>query len=151
MASEAEKPPLLFTKQLGSLRPANKAAETALAAIVGTVRVRVTRVNRNQRRRAFYWVMLQVAAQALHDQHAIDLDAELLHDVLRKKLGLGTEIVLPSGEVIFKPRSTSDKAMNEVDRAQWTDRASNALARWLGVPVNVLMDEARAADAEIHG
>lgn len=148
MASETEQPPLLFTKQLGSLRPANKAAEAAIKAVDGTCRVRITKVNRNQRRRAFYWIMLDAAASALHDRHDIDMDAELLHDVLKRKLGLGTEITLPSGEVVFKPRSTSDKAMDEVERAHWTDRCVNALSRWLGVPVQTLLDEARASEAE---
>lgn len=144
----SEQAPLLFAKQLGSLRPMNKAAEAALKAVEGTCRVRITKVSRNQRRRAYYWILLSVAAQALHDRHDIDLDAELLHDVLKRKLGLGTEIVLPSGEVVFKPRSTSDKAMSEVERAAWLDRVSMALARWLGVPVQTLLDEARASEAE---
>lgn len=150
MASESEKPPLLFVKQLSSLRPANKAATEAMKAIEGTVRVRITKVTRNQRRRGFYWVVLSVAAQALHDRHGIDMDAELLHDVLRRKLGLGAEIVLPSGEVVFKPRSTSDKAMNEVERTAWTDRVVNTLSRWLGVPAHALLDEAKAQDAGLH-
>lgn len=151
MSGDSEKPPLFFTKQLGSLRPQSRAAEEAMKAIEGTVRVRITRVNRNQRRRAFYWVMLSVAAQALHDQHEIDMDAELLHDTLKRKLMLGKEVVLPSGEVVFKPASTSDKAMDEVARAAWTDRVVNTLSRWLKVPVEVLMDEARAQNDGIGG
>jgi hypothetical protein len=147
MASDAEKPPLFFRRSLSSLIPANRPAEDAMKAIDGVVRVRVTRVNRNQRRRAFYWVALAVAADALHDQHGIGMDAELLHATLKVKLKLGEDVVLPSGEVIFKPRSTSDASMSEIERAAWTDRCVSLLARWLGVEMHVLMDEARARDA----
>lgn len=147
MAAESEKPPLFFVKSLGSLRPANKPAEEALRAIEGTVRVRVTRVNRNQRRRAWYWIMLDVAAAALHDQHGIDMDAELLHATLKVKLKLGDDIVLPSGEIVFRPRSTSDASMSEIERAAWTDRCANLLSRWLNVEMHVLMEETRAREA----
>jgi hypothetical protein len=146
MASSSEKPPLLFMAQLGALRPHSQAAVDAMKAITGLVRVKVTAVNRNQRRRAFYWVLLSVAAQALHDRHGIDMDAELLHDTLKRKLGLGDEVVLPSGEIVFRPKSTSDRAMNEVERAAWTDRVVNTLSRWLEVPPHMLLDEARARD-----
>lgn len=151
MANESDSPPLLFTRRLGSLVPANKAAEAALRVVEGACRVRITGVRRNQRRRAYYWIVLDVAAQALQDNHDIPMDAELLHETLKRKLRLGTEITLPSGEVIFKPQSTSDKAMTEPERARWTDRVSNVLATWLGVPVETLLDEARARDAGIFG
>lgn len=143
MATDAERPPLFFVKSLGSLRPANKYAEAALKAIDGTVRVRITKMNRNQRRRALYWVILDCAAEALHDRHDITMDAELLHDLLKQKLGLGEWIVLPSGDRIFKPQSTSDRAMDEVARTAWLERASACLAHWIGVPMATLLDEAR--------
>jgi hypothetical protein len=145
--SESERPPLFFVKQLNRLAPCNRAAEDAMKALSATdgmVRIRITRVNRNQRRRAFYWVMLDVAAKALHDSHNIDMDAELLHDTLKRKLKLGEEVLLPSGEIIFRPRSTSDKAMTEIERAAWTDRVALTLSRWLKVEITELMDATKA-------
>jgi len=47
--------PLLFRKVLGSLRPANKAAEAALSAIGdGVMRIRITRTTGNVKRNALY-------------------------------------------------------------------------------------------------
>lgn len=142
----ADEQPLLFRKSAigGKLEPVNAAAADAVRAIQGTCRVRITRVTANQRRRALYWVILQVAAEALSDRTDAHLDAELLHDLLKRKLMLGEEIRLPSGDVIFKPRSTSDKSMSEPDRARWLERCSGVLANWLGVPMATLLDEARA-------
>lgn len=140
----ADAPPLLFTKVMGGLRPANAAATEALKGVQGTCRVRITRVTANQQRRAYYWVMLAVAAQSLQDATDMPWDAELLHDELKRRLQLGEEWKTPSGVTVFKPRSTSDKAMSEPDRARWTDRCANVLSVWLGVPVATLMDEARA-------
>jgi hypothetical protein len=146
--SDTDKPPLFFAKSLGSLRPATRAAELAVKAIPegAQVRVRITRTTANQRRRAFYWVMLDVAAQALQDATDTPMDAELLHAILKQKLELGAWITLPSGERVFKPASTSDRAMPENERARWTDRCANVLSHWLRVPVETLMDEARAKE-----
>lgn len=140
----AEKPPLIFEKSFGSLRPSNQAAKDAMSAIEGTVVVKMTRMRRNQARRAFYWAMLSVAANALSDRTGVHMDAELLADVLKQKLGLGETITLPSGDTVFKPRSTSDRAMDEQTRAAWTDRCAKLLASWLQVEIHILLDEARA-------
>ena len=146
--SESEKPPLLFVKDFGALRPANKAAADAMKAIGDktTVRLRITRVTANQRRRGFYWVLLAVAAEALQDRTGSPMDAELLHTLLKQKLELGEWIHLPSGDRVFKAASTSDRAMSEPDRARWTDRCANVLSHWLKVEAHVLMDEARSRD-----
>lgn len=148
--SEADRPPLIFVKSFGALRAGNKAAEDALKAIPDgkRVRVRITGLTANQRRRGFYWSMLEVAASALADRTGDPWDSELLHRELKVVLKLGDEFTTPSGRVVFKPRSTSNKAMPELERARWTDRCGPVLSRWLEVPVTDLMDAVRAADGE---
>lgn len=146
----ADKPPLLGKVVLGRLVPANGAATDALRACEGLgVRFEIKRSGANERRRGFYWVMLDVAAEALTDATDFHWDQELLHDELKRRLGLGEEFVTPSGHRVFKKRSTSNRAMTEAERARWTDRCGNALSFWLGVEVTELMDEARARNGGI--
>lgn len=140
-----DEPPMIFARNLGALYPQNRAAEDALVALKAgePIAVKFGKGGWNQRRLGFYWVMLTVAAEHLSDRIDGHLDAEQLHRLLKRKLKLGTEIALPSGEVFFDEESISVAAMSEPDRARWVDRVSTILAHWLGVPVNVLMDEAR--------
>lgn len=146
--SDAESPPLIFAKSFGALRPANKAAEDALKAIPDgkRVRVRITGLTANERRRGFYFTMLAVAAQALADRTGNPWDAQLLHHELKIVLKLGDEFTTPSGRVVFKARSTSNRAMPELERSEWTSRCAAVLSRWLEVPIADLMDAVRAAD-----
>ena len=80
MAKEA--PPLLFAARLGSLVPVNAPARDAVKALAGAgdgrCRVEIKRSNANQRRRAFYWVMLDVVAETLSDATGSAWDAETL-------------------------------------------------------------------------
>lgn len=141
----SDKPPLLFRVEFGRLAPANTAAKEALKAIPGgDVRVEIKRTRANERRRGFYWTMLDVAAEALTDATNFPFDQELLHKTLKEKLELGETFVTPSGHRIFKPKSTSNAAMTEPERARWTDRCATVLSHWLGVEVTQLMDEVRA-------
>lgn len=145
----ADKPPLLFEVRFGALHPANTTAREAVKAIPGgAVRVEIKRTRANERRRGFYWLMLDVAAEAMADQTGFPFDQELLHNTLKAKLGLGETFTTPSGHTIFKPRSTSNRAMTEPERARWTDRCANALSHWLGVEVHELMNEARRRHGE---
>lgn len=151
-AVSSDKPPLLGRVALGRIVPSNGSARDALRASEGLdIRFEIKRSGANQRRRAFYWVMLDVASEALTDRTGVPMDAELLHDVLKRKLGLGEEIALPSGEIIFKPKSTSNRAMTEPERARWTDRCVAVLSHWLSVEISELMDEARRRNGEPHG
>lgn len=140
----SEKPPLLFSVRFGALHPANTAATEAVKAIPGgQVRVEIKRTNANEARRGFYWTMLDVAAMALTDATGFVWDQELLHNELKRRLELGETFTTPSGAKVFKPRSTSNRAMTEPERARWTDRCANVLSHWLGCEVRELMDEAR--------
>jgi len=107
------------------------------------IRVRITRMTANQRRRGYYWLMIALAARVMKDQTNEPWDAELLHYEVKKALKLGREMHTPSGRIVFKPASTSDRAMDESERARWVDRVGNALATWLGMPVEDFMQEAR--------
>lgn len=141
----SDKPPLLGRVVLGSIVPANGPAKDALRAVEGMeVDFSIKKSGANQRRRAFYWVMLDVASEALAARTDSPWDAETLHDVLKVKLRLGTPLRNTRGEEVgFKPQSTSNRAMTEPDRARWTDRCANVLSHWLGIEVTELMDEAR--------
>ena len=145
MSKSTDKAPFVFAKHRGALYPVNHAAKDLMTSIRdGTqVNVKVTRMTANQKRRAFYFVMLHVAAEKLKDATERPWDAELLHDTLKETLRLGETWETPSGKKIFKKRSTSDRAMSEPDRARWTDRCAETLSTWLQVPMKDLMDEAR--------
>lgn len=144
----SDKPPLLFRVEFGRLAPVNSAAREAIKAIPGgDVRIEIKRTRSNERRRGFYWTMLDVAAEAMTDRTGFPFDQELLHRTLKEKLGLGELFTTPSGHTIFKPQSTSNRAMTEPDRARWTDRCANVLSHWLDVPVADLMDETRRREA----
>jgi hypothetical protein len=140
MADEA---PLIFERVFGSLKPVNGAAIAAVNAIEGRCVVKVTKLTRNQRRRAWYWVMLDVVAEVLADSTGTPWDAETLHDDLRDTLKLVTPLKTPSGRAVNKRRSTSDKMMTEIDRARWTDRVATYLSRQIGCEISQLIDEVR--------
>lgn len=138
----SDKAPLVFESHLGMLRPANAAAETAMRDIRGRVRVEIKGGVANQRRRGLYWSVASLVVPLLNDAHGLTLDEQDLHDITREKLRLYDEIVLPSGEVHHKLRSTSNRAMNEAERAEFTTRALTLWSTWTGVDVTTLRDEA---------
>jgi hypothetical protein len=139
MADEA---PLLFDAHLGMLRPANKVAEEAMREIKGRVTVKISGGRANQRRRSLYWSVAALVVPLLNQAHGMTLDEDDLHDITRDKLKLYDEVRLPSGDVHRKRRSTSNRAMNEADRAAYTTRALELWSTWTGVDVTTLRDEA---------
>lgn len=141
----AERPPLLFQTRLGMLAPANAVAEAAMREIKGKVRVEIKGGVANERRRGLYWLCAALVVPLLNDAYALTLDEQDLHDITRTKLGLYVEQKLPSGEVHRKLKSTSNRAMNEAERADFTDRALNLWSTWCGVDVTTLKQEAEAA------
>jgi len=140
-----DKPPLLFEAHLGMLRPANRAAEEAMREMRGKVSVTMKGGVANQRRRSLYWAVAHLVVPLLNDRHGLTLSEQDLHDITRAKLRLCDEVVLPSGEVYRKLHSTSNRAMNEADRAAFTDRALNLWSTWIGVDVATLRHEAELA------
>ena len=143
MADEA---PLFFERRLGGLYPACPAAEKALAAVQGRVRVKITRTRGNNKRIALYWIVLGIAAPLLSEKCSGDaIDDEMLHDILKDRRGLYTTTVLPSGEIVKNYRSISFHQMDEVERAKFIDWAFETLGKWLDVPVETLIEEGRDA------
>lgn len=134
MADEA---PLFFERRLGGLFPTNPAAEQALAAVTGKVRVKLTRTQGNNKRLALYWIVLGIAAPML-DEQAPGLNDALLHKVLKDRAGLVKLVTLPSGEQIKDYESVSFAKMTEPERAQFVDFAFRTLSSWLGVSVEEL-------------
>jgi hypothetical protein len=141
MADEA---PLFFERRLGGLYPANDAAEKAVAAVSGRVRVKITRTQGNNKRIALYWIVLGIAAPML-DEVAPGLTDDLLHKVLKDRFGLVKIVKLPSGEEIKDYDSISFHTMTEVERAKFIDWAFATLSKWMGVDVETLTKEARDA------
>ncbi len=127
------------------LAPVNPAAVAAVQAIEGRCVVKITRATRNQRRRGLYWIVTGICAGLLNDRYDLTLTDDDLHDIIRKKLRMYDEFVLPSGEVHQKLWSTSDKAMSEPDRAEFTNKAFHVYSLWLGIPVDELRREGEVA------
>lgn len=141
MADEA---PLFFERRLGGLFPACPAAEKALQAVAGRVRVKITRTQGNNKRIALYWIVLGIAAPML-DEKAPGLTDKLLHGVLKDRYGLVKVVTLPSGEQIKDYDSISFASMTEPERTAYIDWSFKTLSAWLGVPVETLTKEARDA------
>lgn len=138
-----DKPPLRFAVHLGMLRPANRVAEEAMREIAGTVTVEIKGGKANQRRRGLYWAVASLVVPLLNQAHGMTLDEADLHDITRDKLKLFHDAVtLPSGDIYRKRRSTSNRAMNEAERAEYTTKALALWSTWTGVPVETLRDEA---------
>ena len=140
----SDKAPLLFEARLGMLKPANRAAEEAMAHIKGRVRLEIKGGISHERRRSLYWSVAALVVPILNDLHGLTLDEQDLHDITRQKLGIGKAMRLPSGETYFKPASTSRAAMNEAERAEYTDRALRLWSTWTGIDVTTLRREAEA-------
>lgn len=138
----ADRAPLYFEARLGMLAPCNRAAEEALQAIRGKVRVEIRGGIANQRRRSLYWVLAGIVVPILNQRHQLTLSEQDLHDITRQKLGIGEWFTLPSGDRHFKHASTSNRAMNEHDRAEYTNRAFDLWSTWTGVDVSTLRREA---------
>jgi len=137
--------PLYFEARLGMLKPANRAAEEAMREITGTVRATLTGGKANQRRRSLYWVLVSIVTPILNDMHNLTLTDDDLHDIMRDKLGMFDEVTLPSGDVHRKRWSTSNRAMNEADRADYLNKCISIWSTWTGVDVNTLTAEAQRA------
>lgn len=137
----SDRAPLLFEPHLGMLKPANAAAETAMRETRGRVRVELKGGIANQRRRGLYWAVASLVVPILNDLHNMTLDEDDLHDITRDKLKLVEEIVLPSGEIHKRRRSTSNRAMGEAERSEYTNRALELWSRWCGVDSATLRAE----------
>jgi hypothetical protein len=133
---------MMFDTRLGGLFPANAAAEEAMREIKGRVAVKITGGRANQRRRSLYWSVASLVVPLLNQAHNLTLDEDDLHDITRDKLKLYDEVRLPSGDVYRKRRSTSNRAMNEADRAAYTTKALELWSTWTGVDATTLRDEA---------
>ena len=145
----ADEIPLLFKRSLGSLRPANRAAEEALATLGDKpVRVRITSVGGNVRRNGLYWAVLGLVTPILSEMIEGDaLTTRLLHRILKQRYGLVPVVTLPSGDKIldYEAASTAFHRMTEPDRAAFVDWAFSTISKWIGVDVHVLMEEARSS------
>lgn len=138
----ADTAPLFFERRLGGLFPACPAAQKALEAVNGKVRLKITRTQGNNKRIALYWIVLGIAAPMLTERCEGDaLDDEMLHRILKERRGLYTTTKLPSGEVIKNFDSICFASMTEPERAAYVDWCFATLSKWLGVSVEELTHE----------
>jgi hypothetical protein len=140
----ADTPPLLFTRRFSGLFPANAAAEAAVKAVEGTVRLEFKSMRGNVKRNGLYWSCLSVAVPML-DEKAPGITVDLLHKVLKDRAGLVRIVTLPSGEQVKDYESISFARMTEQERAGFIDFALKTLSSWLGVDVTDLRREGEAA------
>ena len=142
----ADKAPLLFAPRLGGLFPVNAAAQKAMQAIDGKIRIEIKRTRGNTRRMGLYWSVLHLAAPILSEMIEGDpIDENMLHKILKDRKGLYREVVLPSGEVWKDYDSISFHKMPEHERAEYVTWALAALSKWTGIDVTTLRKEAEAA------
>jgi hypothetical protein len=142
----SDQPPLFFERRLGGLFPACPAAEKAVQAVSGRVRVKISRSVGNNKRLSLYWIVLGLVAPMLSEQCEGDaIDDELLHQILKDRRGLYTVTTLPSGQVVKNYNSISFASMTEPERAKYIDWAFATMSKWVGVDVETLTAEARAA------
>lgn len=141
----ADKSPMLFEARLGMLKPANRVAEEAMLEIRGKVRVEIKGGKANQARRSLYWVLVSIIVPILNQQHGMTLTEDDLHDIMRIKLRMFDEVKLPSGDVHRKLWSTSNRAMNEADRAEYLNRCLAIWATWTGIDPLTLRNEGQLA------
>lgn len=137
----SNEPPLIFEARLGGLFPANRMAEEAMREVKGRVQVQIKGGTANQRRRGLYWSCAGIVMELLNNAYNMTLTEADLHDITRDKFRMYDEIKLPSGEVLRKRHSTSNSAMNEAARAEYTTRALGLWSKWCGVDVDTLRRE----------
>lgn len=137
----SNKAPMYFEARLGGLFPANAKAVAAMQEVKGRVRVEIRGGTANQRRRGLYWVLTGIVAGLLNDKHNMTLTEDDLHDIMRDKFGMYDTITLPSGDERKRYWSTSDRAMNEADRAEYLNRCLGVWSTWTGVDVATLRQE----------
>ena len=138
----ADKAPLYFEARLGMLAPANRMAQEAMAEIKGRVRVEIKGGTANQRRRGLYWVLAGIVCGLLNERHNMTLTEQDLHDIMRDKFNMYDTITLPSGDSKKRFWSTSNRAMNEAERAEYLNRCIGVWSTWTGVDVTALRNEA---------
>lgn len=144
-----DNPPLLMKRVLGSLRPANKAAEEALSSLGDKpIRVRFTSIGGNVKRNAFYWSLLGLVTPILSEIVEGDaLTTGLLHKILKDRYGLVPLVTLPSGDKVkdYDAASTAFHRMSEEERGVYVTWAVETLSKWLKIDVTTLRREAEAA------
>lgn len=145
----ADTEPLLFKVSLGTLRPLNGAAASALKAVAdgSMVRVEIKRTQGNMRRMAWYWVMLKIAIDNLEDAFDGPVTTQMLHKWLKREAGLAKPIISrKTGEVIdYDYDSIAFHNMTEDQRTEFIDFAIRVLAKRLGCHPADLTAEAKAA------
>ena len=138
-----DSPPPSYRRTLTGFEPVSATArrfwqETARGDVVKMEGKRP----RNLARHNYYWKMLEVATNNLEQFDT----PEQLHVAVKATLGLGEWKDVGGSRPLFYPASTAFDKMTEAEFAEYLDAAAKAITKhWLAVPVEVLMEEARAA------
>lgn len=141
-----DRPPLMFAKTLGALRPTCKASEDALSALDAAAPVEVTikRARPNHRRLALYWIVAEKAADNWPMKSG-RMTAQALHRETKQALGIGEWMETNKGVRIFDADSMGFSEMTEDQRAAYINGAFAFWSHRLGVDVETLLTEAKAA------
>lgn len=138
----SESAPLLFKRKLGTLAPANRAAEEAVRALEDRtqVRVEIKATRGNWQRMKLYWACVNLAVENL-DELVPGLTSKLLHQKLKRESGRARKVEFPSGDVEWDYDSISFDKMTENERAEYITWSLETLSRWLGCDVQDLRRE----------
>lgn len=143
-----DKPPILCRYKMQALRPDNSVAAAALGAYSenDVLRVEVTKASGNTRRNALYWVTLDVFCENMTERLP-GVTPKAVHQKLKRELGLAEPIIsAKTGEIFdWDYESTAFNSMPEHERSEFINAAFDKLAHWLGVTVEELTTEGRAA------
>lgn len=141
----SDTPPPTYRRGLRGFEPANPAAEQFWreTKIGGLVRLDGKRP-RNLARHNLYWALCTIAADNMDEYPT----PKRLHLATKIALGIGEPVppLKNGGKWGFEPGSTAFANMPEHEFREFLDKALDLWAARLGVPVSVLMDEARAQD-----
>jgi hypothetical protein len=141
----SEKPPILFRRVLGALRPVTPAAEDLLRSLPDRpVRIEAHGIRGNTARLALYWVSLKVACEHLSDVVDGILSVEALHRWLKRDLGLAKPIMGRKGLIDYDYESIAFEKMTEAERMAFIDQALERLSGLIGCDVTQLRDESEA-------
>ena len=116
----------LAVKQLGVLRPVDDQGEEALRGIKqGTIVEIEVRAKRRIRHHRLYWALVsKVWENISHDDFPT---AENLSDTVKLCVGVREQLIMPDGEVSYKPGSIAFHKMDQIEFNAFYDRVCNLL------------------------
>lgn len=119
---------LLCRKMLGGLRPVDEAGEEALRHVKNGDIVQIeVKKKRNIRFHRRYWLLIsKVWENVDHDDYPT---VDNLSDTVKLCVGVREQLIMPDGEVSYKPGSIAFHNMDQIQFSEFYDRVCDLLAR----------------------